>query len=182
MVTARGYFLRAHETDPGDTGALVSLYLTDAQYFPGLSEQVDWFPVLEESLRSRVLQASDLAALEKLAVCLGNGGCSNHRRQIETLIEELLARNPREVRLYLVKYNYLKAIDAPRELLVEVLSLARVIAPAHASVRYLSVKEAWREGDVAMIYDIAGNWLAHDVERRDLPLIKSLFVVPEAPP
>ncbi|MEH6580431.1 MAG: hypothetical protein V7754_00750 [Halioglobus sp.] len=180
VVAMRQQFFRVHELAPTDTSALVSLYYTDAQYFPDLGKQLDWFSVLERALRARVLQASDFVSLSVLVDCVGNGGCQALGSRVESLLDDLIVKYPREERLYLVKYDFLVFSGAPVQQRIALLEKASVLSPEHASLQYLLVLENGKNDDIAGMYEVARQWLAHDGRRWDLPLIKRLFVFPEA--
>jgi hypothetical protein len=178
VVAARGYFKRAHHLSPNNLPAIVSLYIMDEQYFPVLSTRENWFSILANASTNRVMQASDYAALSILVAKLRSdeGGIKKHR--LERLIDNLVSRNPNELRALLLQYRFLVASDALLEGRIDVLEQARELAPGHPSVQYLLIKEYGNAGDLAAMYEGARRWLANDTHRRALPLIKRMYVVP----
>ncbi|MBT4519792.1 MAG: hypothetical protein HOC23_07285, partial [Halieaceae bacterium] len=182
MVAVRRHLLRMEEkTNEGVAAAAMLLYI-DSNYFPGLPSPVDWFSVLENVFQHRVLQASDMAALTLALECAGTGACDVQSQRIDGLLDRLIRRNPNEVRLLLAKYQHLVNTEAPLTQRLVPLDRAATIAPGHASVQHYRIVERGRAGDVAGMYQVVGNWLAHDPDRRDLPLIKSMFEIPGQSP
>jgi hypothetical protein len=178
VVAARGYFKRAHNLSPNNLPAIVSLYIMDEQYFPVLSTRENWFSVLANASTNRVMQASDYAALSMLVAKRRSDEDGIKKRRLERLIDDVVARNPNELRALLLQYRFLVASDAALEDRIEVLEHARELAPGHPSVQYLLIKEYGNAGDLAAMYEGARRWLANDPHRRVLPLIKRWYVVP----
>lgn len=175
VVAARGYFLRTYQLSPHNFPAIVSLYIIDREYFPALVERDDWFSVLEEKSKRRVMQASDYAALSMLVATYRWSEFGAKRLQLGHIIDDLVLRSPNEPRALLLKYNFLVASDVVLHERIEVLEQAREIAPAHPSVQYLLIKDYAQANDLAAMYESARRWLENDPHRQALPLIKGLY-------
>ncbi len=94
LVVSRHYYERMYQIDPQDVSALVSLYFLDQQYFPVLTEQVDWFSILEEVISDRILNAADFNALNLLATCLNDGSCAMADDRVLALYAVIVDRYP----------------------------------------------------------------------------------------
>jgi hypothetical protein len=175
MVAIRHQFLTMHQESTEDVLALTMLLYVDSYYFPALDSTMQWLALLEDSLEDRVLQKTDTAAISLMLKCIGSGNCGVQVARAEALVNNLIARNPDNVQLLLSKYEFLVATGALREARMAPLEHASSIDPNHASVQVYRVLERGRAGDIAGMYQVVGEWLAHDPRRWSLPVIMPLF-------
>ena len=174
VVESAEHFLQVHEGAPADTPTLLMLLYVDSRYFPGMPQQKDWMSMLATADKDTAIEPRGLSALSLLLECVGNGRCNVPRASIEALLDDLMARNPNNLRLPILKYEYLFALGAPQERRMIVLERASAVSRNPYIERY-RVLENGRRGDVAAMYEVVRVWLANDPQREDLPFIMPLF-------
>lgn len=178
VVAARQHLLQAQQGEPEAIATLLKLMYTDSLFFPRMPQQASWLRLLQQAVPLRAIQPSDLRALSQLLKCATSGRCQVSGPDIEAVLNDLVDHNKGDVRLLLLKYEYLLAVGAPVDQRTRVLENATVLAPYHPSVVSYAVMEKGQNGNVAGMYDLVRNWLANDPDRRDLPTIMSLFATP----
>lgn len=176
MVTAREQFVRMYEQLPADISSQVMLYIIDRTYFPQLAVQEDWLSVLESNLDGRVLQASDFAAVTALVKFVIEQGPAQDAARVLSLVDQLIgSKKSSRKRLLLQQYKYLLATEAPRAERLVVLDRLLQISPGSHVAQYYRAQEYAEAGQVAEAYEAVGDWMARDVGRWHLRLIKPLF-------
>lgn len=173
-VAARGYFEQMHRLDERDLAAPVMLYQLDSRYFPGLVEKNDWLSVLETLLADRVLQRSDVSALNALArVAFSNPGDADADR-IREIIDTLVRRYPWEVELLASQFRLTLALDNNDK--------SAMLAPLKRSLKYTdSAKVAsymaqyYGGSDIGKTYEAIALWLERDRPRREIHRIAEIF-------
>ena len=175
LVTARYHFQRAWELDSRNVAAIIMLYHIDAQYFPELGHEQNWLGKLEALLENRVLQSSDYNAIDALAVCSAEGGCSVDHGQMMSIFAILERRYPNSLAIMSSYYTYIYARGEKPEVLEEVCQKALRIDPGNRSflARLLSLKVD--QGDVNGMYEVVTQWVAADLSRKDVLHLKALF-------
>lgn len=180
LLFARHHFERMYQLNPRDIAALVMLHYMDSHHFPELGVYNDWFAKLEEVASDRSLQASDYSALETLTDCFLADACGASPERFFMLLDSLELRYPQSVNFALMKYRYLKGMDAPVEQRLQLLKEAGDRQPADRKVLQYQIVEHAEAGDLSETFGVTLSWLHHDPKRRDLRLIRDLFAPDKA--
>ncbi|MDO8861412.1 hypothetical protein Q6D67_06835 [Haliea sp. E1-2-M8] len=175
LAEARYRYEANYQSNPTDLGALIMLYQIDAGYYAKQVDASHWLPLAREAAQSKVLQVSDYVALQSLMRCLGEGRCHAVEGDAELLIEDLKQRYPGSARIARLHYEYLLAIDAPREERVAVLKQVLELSPTASGLRYRLIEELGAENRYGPIFEQARTVLAHDPRFLQLSTLRGMF-------
>lgn len=175
LISSRYHFQRVWELDPRSVAALIMLHHIDTQYFPKLGQRENWLGKLETLLEDRVLQSPDYNAIDALAMCTAEGGCSGDHGRMMSIFTILERRYPNSLAILSSYYTYIYAHGANAEELEEVCKKALSIEPGNRAflARLLSLKVA--QGDIDAMYEVVRQWMTFDKNRRDILHLKALF-------
>lgn len=174
VVASREQLLRAQEGASGDIPTLLMLLYVDGRFFPGMPKQTDWISMLATAGQETAIEARGLSALSLLLECVGSRHCDVSHTAVEVLLDKLIARNPGNFRLPIMKYEYLAALGVSQERRMALLERVSAVSRNPYVERY-RVLENGQRGDVAGMYEVVRGWLANDPQREDLPFIMPLF-------
>ncbi|KAA1194475.1 hypothetical protein F0M18_03330 [Pseudohalioglobus sediminis] len=178
LVAARHEFEVMYQKNPRDFAALVMLYYLDSYHFRELQAYNDWFSKLQDVAATRALQASDRVALDVLLDCFEEKACDASPQQVGSLLDLLQSRYPGNVGLTLLRYRYLRSVDAPVQQRQTLLSDAHRARPGNLEVYPYYLGELAAVGDVSGVYEGIRQWLQYDRKQRHLGVISGVFAEP----
>ncbi|MBN7795395.1 hypothetical protein [Parahaliea mediterranea] len=176
MALARHYYEQAFAVDPRNLSALVMLYQIDSQHFSDLGEERRWRNVILALLEDRKISASDYTALKTLVACLGRGECAGGEPFAWQIITAVKHRYPGSPRIALLEYGFLVAADAPAVQRIAALEAALARSPGSRQLYSPLINEYGSLDSVGRVFEYTAALMAVDVERRQLSLIKQMFV------
>jgi len=174
-INARRHFIYMHNLAPEDFPALVMLYQLDTLHFPKLAEENGWLEKLEALVRHKRISASDRGALVALIRFSKTPAGEAQLPRVQSLLEALLRRYPRQRDLLGLQYRLLAAQpDADRDALREQLQQAAISNPKNRLL-YALLLQQYGADDMVVTYDAIRTWMRLDTRRRELPLVRRLF-------
>jgi len=179
LVASRHYYERMYQIDPQDVSALVSLYFLDQQYFPVLTEQVDWFSMLEKVISNRVLNAADFNALNLLATCLNDGSCAMSDERVLALYAVIVDRYPDNPVTWNIISRYQRDVlqDDEAALAANARAIAANSGALSAYVDQVIIYD--RRKDTGGVMLALAEFMKQDSQRKELYRVKTMMNIAE---